>query len=118
MPRQKLEHSQHPAGFYALPDNNPVQKPGDMLPGGSNLTGQAILGQVEPNSGGKMPNPPAESGKVTGYRSSKTPVPVSTSGARKEKRRYSVQQRKEAATPLQRPEPRKKAYGGVREVPV
>ena len=84
---------------------------------GSNVTNQAILGAVEPNSGGQLPNPPPESGYVTGYRSSKTPKPRERSQAPKPQRRYSQKQRERASAPVQRPEPRKRVTG-VREVPV
>ena len=113
---------QQAAGFYAPPENNPRKKPGDKLPGGSDLTGQAILGQVEPNSGGQLPNPPPESGFVTGYRSSKTPKPRERAQAPKPSRRYSKKQREKATAPVQRPEPRKRLTGkqsrALTEVPV
>ena len=60
--------------MLALPLFNPVQGTADIMPSGSNLAGP-VMGKVEPNTSGAMPNPPTTTGLVTGYRTAgKTPM--------------------------------------------
>ena len=65
--------------------NNVLQGTGDQLPSGSNLSGQAILGQVVPNSqnpAASMPNiPPPQPQVVTGSASSATPAYLSAASS-------------------------------------
>ena len=75
-------YGRHAANMYAIPANNPVQGTGDQLPSGSDLSGQATMAAVQPNSGGALPNPPTHTKVVTGYRSSATAVRARTPAQR------------------------------------